>query len=618
MTPSRRQSLGAAAAYALLAVIVGLPALLASEPSLIGHPASDMWKHAWGHWWIHDQLAHGTLTTFTTLQNFPWGGTLFVIDPFNAAVSAALQRVLPLYAAFNIVVLGQLAFGAWAAWRLAYAVTGDGFASAVAGVVYGFSPWMLAYSVASGVSETLGIGFIPLSALVTLRAAVTASKRDAALAGLCLALAGLSSWYYLVFAVLLCAFLLLTSALGWSDALGRPRAAALRTLPLAPLVTVVLLAPLAWAFITSIQGEASLGPRDRAAFTASREYRDGFFRVTDFVIPGKSRLRLSMVVDRLAKTPYVGWVALLLAGLGLRREGRRARPWLVGAALFFMLSLGPAILITDGWATAYDVNLVYLAGRPALGFALSTSPYRIHVLTMLCVGVLAAIGLTVATKRRPALGVVVALLAFAETCWLSPAPFPMPVSPATLPPVYDGLALGETEGVLDLPPIRFGTALVPGAYYYAQTRHRGGIPYLTGGVFDPRMAGNPFFLEMWRIAAGEKPPIDLLARRIGLTDLAGHGYRWVVLHRDDLPSAQYHSIGEALTRSLGPPVTTADDDNLRWALKPVALPSSSPSPSPSAATSASPSALPSASPRAAPSGSPSAAPGSATSASDGR
>ena len=568
MTPSRRQSLGAAAAYGVLAVIMGLPALLADQPSLLGHPESDVWKHAWGHWWVREQLGHGALSTFTTLQNFPWGGTLFVIDPLNAAASSLLQGVLPLYAAFNVVVLAQLAFGGWAAWRLAYAVTGDGFASAVAGVVYGFSPWMLAYSVASGVSETLGIGWIPLAAVVTLRTASTASKRDAVLAGLCLAGAGLSSWYYLVFAVVLCVFLLVASAFGVSDTLPPPRGSSLRALLLAPLVAGLLLAPLAWAFISSIQGDASLGPRDRAAFTASKEYRDGFFRVTDFVVPGKSRLRLSMVVDRLAKTPYVGWVALLLALAGLRRDWGRARPWGAGAALFFVLSLGPAILLTDAFATEYDVNLVYLVGRPLLGFALSTSPYRIHVLTLLCVGVLAAMGLAEATRKRPVLGLAVALLALAETCWLSPAPFPLPVSPAVVPPVYDGLAMGETEGVLDLPPIRFHTALVPGEYYYYQTRHHGGIPYLTGGVFDPRTAGNPFFLEMWRLSAGQMPPTrDLMGRGFGLRDLARQGYRWVVLHHDSLPDAQFRYARELLTQCLGKPDATADGEALRFSLR---------------------------------------------------
>lgn len=567
--PSRLAALVAAAGYLLLALVVALPALVGEGPSFLGHPQSDCWKHVWGHWWLGTQLGEGGgWPIHTRLQNFPWGGTLFVIDPFNALASMLLQSLVPPHVAFNTLVILQMAFGGWAAWRLASSICGDAAAAAVAGVIYGFSPWMLSYSVASGVSETLGIGWIPLAALWVLGTAASGAWEDALLAALALIMAALSSWYFLVYALVLSA-LLLTGAARAEEGLPRVAAGAWRPLALALVLAAVTLLPLALKFYASLADTSSLGPRDRASFTASPEYQENFFRVSDFLIPGKHRLEVSTVVDRLVKTPYLGWLALALACIAVRRDGARARIWLAGAGLFLLLSLGPLVRFSADLRSEAPVNLAYGLASPLLGFSLASAPYRIHVLTLLCLAVLAALGLARLTAGRRWVAGLAAGLAFAEICLVSPAPFPLPTSLARPLAVYQGLSLDEASGVLDLPPLRYRSQLVPGEYYYYQTAHHGGIPYLAGGVFDARLARNAFFVQMWRLAAGQWPPAgDSLAAGLGLEELAGLGYRFVVLHASDLPPPQFSYAKNVLIRWLGPPQIQADGA-LRFVLAPA-------------------------------------------------
>jgi hypothetical protein len=337
----------------------------------------------------------------------------------------------------------------------------------------------------------------------------------------------------------------------------------------------LLLLPLIVAFYRSAQDGSSLGPRDRGAFTASKAFEENFFRVTDFVMPGKGRLQVSKVVDRLAKTPYVGWVALLLAALAVARRTRRARLWMAAAAIFFLLSLGMAIRLSESLGSSLPNNLLCILLGRVIGFSITSAPYRIHVLTLLCIGVLASMGVARYCASRPWIGLAAALLCVGETLFVSPAPFPLPLASARVSSVYDAVEQKDASGLLDLPAIRSGSQLVPGEYYYYQTRHRNGIPYLVGGVLDQRLAANPFFLEMWRLAAGKAPfAQDPLGAGRGLEHLAVLGYRHVVLHTSELSSEQAATARATLERWLGPP-QAVDGSTLRYALPAVV---SAPSP----------------------------------------
>lgn len=588
-SPPLRDSLGAFLLFQAFAVLLASPALLSPDPVFLGHPESDLHKHLWGHWLVASSL-RDTMAwpLFTHLHNFPWGGTLFVIDPFNCLACTLLELWLPAHVAFNLLVVVQLGFGGWGAWRLAWHVTEDSAASLACGAIYGFSPWVLAYTVSSGVSETLGLAWIPLSALAVLRLLGRASWKDAVWAGFVLIMAGLNTWYFLLFSLILGGVLAALSLVAGKDDTWLPRPT-WRFVPHVGLALALAFAglfPLVTLFRASFDAASSLEPAmdQRVMYTTSLERQVDFFTVSDFVLPGKDRLRVTRVLEQLAQTPYVGLVALLLAAFGLARGGRAGVTWACLGGSFFLLSLGPAIGFTRGWHSGLPTNFLFTLMFNVLGFWLISAPFRIHILTMLCVGILAATGLSRLAPRRVGVGILVASAVLAEVCFLSPTPMPLPVTPVPQAQACTGLRLDQTTGVLDIPPIRFQSELTPSEYYYQQTLHGGGIPYSTGGIFDDRLRTNGFFVEMWRLANGIFPPTrhPLDAGR-GLEELALFGYRYVVLHGDLLPPRQFRYARDLLTFWVGPP-SVIHDSTLRFDLAPTRLPPSNPGAAPGTPT----------------------------------
>ncbi|MBM3773640.1 MAG: hypothetical protein FJW37_00580, partial [Acidobacteria bacterium] len=371
--PSGRETLAALAVYLCFAVILTLPALASPVPVFLGDTKTDLWKHVWGHWWVAGSIQqHLAWPLMTRLQSFPWGGTLFVIDPFNCLLSATVLAPFSRPTAFNLMVIVQLVFSAWAAWRLACHVTGDAAASLAAGTVFAFSAWQLSYSVASGVSETLGLACIPLTALFALRSIDAPGIKYPMLAGGALVLAGLNSWYLLLFSCLLTAILLLAAGLvgkpgSW---LPRPDRSIWSRAFLTLMFAFVGLFPMAVRFADSFDATTSLEPPvdQRVAFTTTMERQLDFFTLSDFFTPGKSNLRVVNVVERLMQTPYLGLLALLLAAWAVARKAPGALVWLAAGCLFMSLSLGPSVALTPDWQSVAAVNFPFLALHTVLGF----------------------------------------------------------------------------------------------------------------------------------------------------------------------------------------------------------------------------------------------------------
>lgn len=560
--------------YAVLAAVLLVPPLLANPGAFLGHPESDLFKHVWGHWWLGSSLARNLVWPVQTdLLDFPTGGRLFVIDPLNAALSGVLTTWLGLSMAqaYNLLVLGNLVAGGWAAWALASRVTGDARASWICGTIYAFSPWVFCYTIDSGVSETLGLAWLPLSALALLALLEQPSSTRASLAASVLILTGLNSWHFLLYSLLL-GTVILAGALvaGRPDCwLPRPGRGWAGFLALAVVLAGLGLAPLADLFLSTFQGEVSIEPSMQQRVDWLSRDQSRFFVVADFLVPGKDRLRLTETVDRHTLTPYVGLLALALAGLGAARGGGRTRLWVLAGLGFFLLSLGPGVVFTEGWRSGAPVNLFWRLLSPVTGAWITTTPFRLHFVTLLCVGVLASVGLARLARGSALVAALACAVAAAEVAWLSPIEFPMPVAPPPSAAAYAGLQPGPHEGLLDLPPLLGDTALIPGAYFYGGTLHQRGVPYRTGGVFSPEFRENLFFADQWRVAVGApNVSLDPLAEARGLELLAARGYRHVVLHGDMLSPSALRRANRSLRRWLGPPVLV-EGAKIRFSLQPA-------------------------------------------------
>ncbi len=192
-------------------------------------------------------------------------------------------------------------------------------------------------------------------------------------------------------------------------------------------------------------------------------------------------------------------------------------------------------------------------------------PFRFLTLALLCLGVMAALGMRLLLARQQrfdTLGasVLVAGVVVVEMALLSPTPWPIPTSPAKVPVFYQMLASQPGEfAVIDYPFERPDSLLLPGEYFYYQTVHRRPIPYRTSGVLSPDVARNSFMEEVRNVQRGVAESQTAKARlREGATRLRAMGFRYLVLHGAWLTGSSQGQIETALTPLLGAPARFGD------------------------------------------------------------
>lgn len=192
--------------YTLLALIFTYPLVLNYSDYIVGHMESDVWKHLWGFWWVRRRLIQDcVLPLHTFLLNFPYGGALYFIDSLNGVLSVPLQSFLSIVQTFNTIVIFNLVLAASGTYVLVKGMTAHRAAAFSAGAVYAFSAYM-GSSIASGITESINIGYLPFFCHYFMCQFRTRSYKDAFLAALFFSLNTLGCWYFGTFAVLFAVF----------------------------------------------------------------------------------------------------------------------------------------------------------------------------------------------------------------------------------------------------------------------------------------------------------------------------------------------------------------------------------------------------------------------------
>lgn len=134
--------------YGAVAVLFSWP-LTANLRTHIAGFEGDNFLHLWGVWWlIHAATTPGVAMFETTMLFAPEGTSLALNDPVPlvALVTAAVEPWLGLVGGFNLACLLSMTFGALGAFLLARDVSGNAWAGLLGGVVFGFSPFLMAQS----------------------------------------------------------------------------------------------------------------------------------------------------------------------------------------------------------------------------------------------------------------------------------------------------------------------------------------------------------------------------------------------------------------------------------------------------------------------------------------
>lgn len=496
---------------ALLPLLLLWPLPTVFRTHLLAAPDQEAAPHTWGLW---AALHTGQpLVLQSDLLGYPDGASLVLVDPGNLP-AFALGLIWGPAAAYNMVlVVGLLVMGAAGA-LLARQVDGDPVVGAVAALA---CPTLLA-NAADGMTEGFGVGWVGLQLAFVLRWRDHGRGQDLALAAVTFALAAWTGPYNGVWAALV------DAGVGAGALLARDRRAVARLLAV-PAASGPLVAPLAWAIarhrpdhLPGSEARAGLPP----ALAQPELFRGGLRYGADLLDPWLPGLVTGGEAP-VSHTAYLGVVALCASLVAAYREPR-LRPWLVGAAAFAALSLGPRLYLAGQPLMVAGRGLLGPAGGLVLAagfFGRITRWYRAGAVASLLLAPLLS-----RASPSPRWRAGLAALVVADTLLL--APLAWPLHHAALPdaaPFQAVEAAGE-GAILELPPVTSATP-PPGAWRdqvgLLQPQH--GRP--VGGSMmrlpvSPAARRGQAAVERW-LRQGRLPATTLASVR-------ADGFRWLAIY----------------------------------------------------------------------------------------
>ncbi len=552
----------ATALLALLALALLIPVLAPVVPRLhehfLGLEHVDAYGTQWFYWFVGHQLARGQGFGHTDLFFFPWGKDVFLHTGSNvldALAALPLRALLGPVLGYNAFVLLGLAASGWAFYWLAGEFTRDRFVRGSAALLFALHPYLLT-ELTDG-RPTQAIMVFPLLFLRSAwRTGLRPGWRDAALAGLWLALAGYQYWYYALFGGLLALGLGLWRALRPPPESGGRRQV-LGRFALMAAVSVGLCLPVAGPlfWLSSQSGEVpGLLDTARWSLLASPPVTEdgqqvGLFlwqplRMSTGLLVTRGQEEFFLQGDR--RTPLILLACLVLA---LYRPGRLHRgPLLVMLGVATLLAMGPLVMLGEhALPNAAYIGLVKLGGPLRRLWWPSRAYAYIAVLSLLAV----VAALDQLRRWRSWLAPLGALLCAASWVWTlqQAGLLPLPSWSARVPAGYRCLASGAPGAVIELP------YAWTQAHLYYQSVH--GHPILGGMIED-----NPSFTPDEAEALRQEN--SWLARLVA-TSTAGRpvtswteadkaamgelGYAYLVLQKDAFLERALSSALEAVARA---------------------------------------------------------------------
>lgn len=436
----------------VLALALTWPAPARFWTEAVGSVEGDGVKHLWNLWWMRAEAFSGPVGLRSDLVNFPTGLELWPIEPLNGLLSLLIP--LPPVPLSNLLaVLHLFLLGLCAGW-LGKVVSERPLGAFVAGALAQGSAFA-AFTQHVGVGELRQTWWIPLGLVCLVKARTTLEPRWFGALALSLAGATLSCFYHGFFLATAVSLYALATLRPWPRLLGSYAAAA--------LLSLAIVVPVIRGFSANYAPTEQRGADSFGDWMAKRYELDTFrgaaLDPVELLTPrdagAADRQTLSYTGGR-----YLGWIPLLLAGLGVVAAPRKAVPWLIVGAGGLLLSLG-TVLWWDGALVAAGSGRVVLP-LATLNRALAwvaepmNFPARFVVVPTLAIAVLGAL----ATRWRWLLVLVPA--AVVEVAWGDLVPWPRAtiVLPrvAVAPAALDTLSRGA---VADLTV--FTRSAVPGA-----------------------------------------------------------------------------------------------------------------------------------------------------------
>lgn len=378
--------------YATLVVWLTRP-LVANLGTALAGSSTDALLHYWNSWWVRQAITSNQPLYFTKHLFYPEGASLLThnIGWLNALLWLPVQLIFDGLVTYNIIFLLNLVLGGFFTFLLANELTKSPISSFLGGVIYMAWPYRLSQLDHANLISTQ---WIPLLFLFVIMAIRQGKWRYGVVMGILIGLIGYNRWQLLIPAgIMLATFLLVTYREWLYDRQRR------LILLLGFGVGALLLAPPALALLeqqlsSSVaassllrESEESVMQSDLLAFITPDPghplWGEWAQAAYNNYYPDRSELRRFPV--------YLGLVNLILAGVGIWRRPKEGLPWLLTAAILFLLALGPILRFNGNLFP--EIPTLYRLLEPLFVLRLLRLPERFVITLALPFAMLAAYGI---------------------------------------------------------------------------------------------------------------------------------------------------------------------------------------------------------------------------------
>jgi hypothetical protein len=505
--PSRFRDASVAIVVALLLAALLTWPLVARLGSAGRIDSGDGRHGVWNVAWVAHALTSDPTSLFNANIFHPHRQTL----AYSEANMVAGLVATPVYlltgnpiASYNAVVLLAFAAAALSAFLLVRVLGGSRLGAAIAGLAYGFSPYMFAHLAHIQLLMTFG----PALSLAAMHHFTKApSLRRGAQLGAALALTGLACAYYGIFAALATGI-----GLVWNLATDRRLRDAQFWMGITAAVTVVVLVvgPFFVPYLSVREAgfERSLAEA-RLNSTGGTAYLASAVLVHRWMLP---------LLGQWQEVLFPGFAAVILAVLGVvvaaRSPGLKPGGSIIGlyvaiGALAFWASLGP------------DAGLYLWMYKVVPAFSFLRAPVRFGVLVLLVIAVLAGLAVTWLERQRwkawPAIAAALLAIGLVES-------YVGPLQLASAPRVH------EAHRQLTILP-RGPVAEFP---FFARERHRH-TEYMLASTLHWQPLINGYSDHIPADFFESLPALEAFPSPDSWTVLRAKEVRWIVVHFDSYP-----------------------------------------------------------------------------------
>ena len=415
--------------------------------------------HVWHLWWLKHSLFELKSNPIITNYVF-WPqtiNTVFDCHTFtNALISLPLQPIFGLVLTSNLIIIASLTLSAIGAYLLTRHVLKDKLVAFVAGIIFGFPPYIFAHLL-DGHTNLITTWPIPFYVLFLLRVLKKLRWKDAAAAGIFLGVLSLNDYTYTAFSLILTGLILLYHLLtGWRG-LFNPKT--ISRLGLMSVVWLVIFSPLAIPALKTFLG----GFQPGVPLWVQNFYGADllWFLKPSPLHPFLGKLAPIPKLGIIESTVSLGWSVIFLSLVGtfliLISKQRPLKLWVFLAAALFLLALGPSLRVNDvseWWFGEFRVMVplpyILLHAVPFIGG--TQEPVRMASVLMLPLSVLTAFALKSLTSRFSRFGKIVAVEIASALIIFEFLALPFPLNDMKVPEVYGQIAKDEGEfAVMNLP-----------------------------------------------------------------------------------------------------------------------------------------------------------------------